>query len=94
MRLLDILFVLDDLKYDQRELVLAVLLEELSWLSHYAILEAQLEWNAELISYAEFIKHQNGVIKDCIRFETSSMGRIFRREEGLPPLTMSDDIEI
>lgn len=93
MIVLDLLDVLDFLSEDQREMVLSALLEELTVYSHYVILESQLDWDDDR-SYRDFIKHQNDVIRECIKIEMSFYGTIMRRYLDLDPLTLRTEIRL
>jgi len=93
MIILDLLDVLDNLADDQRELALSALINELTQFSHYAILEAQLEWDGNR-PYEEFISYQNEVIVDCVKAEMSHLGVVLRRMHGLDPLTLRTELEL
>lgn len=93
MIILDIMDVLDILSDEQRELVIAALLKQLTIFSHYTILEAQLLWDGS-DTYANFITHQNEIIRECIKIELSFYGTVLRRHQGMEPLTNRTEINL
>ena len=92
MLLYDFLEIIEDLKDDAREIAVEAVLMHLSKISHYAVLEAQFDWD-EAMSYEDFIQYQNQIIKERIWIEICPVGKIIRRQEGLPPLTLGTNIE-
>jgi hypothetical protein len=91
MILLDVIDVIDELKGEQRELVLVALLNELTSYSHEAILEFQLEYDGSR-SFEDFIQGQNELIKECVEIELTFFGRVLRKKEGLDPLSLRTEI--
>lgn len=91
MILLDILDVMDELKGEQRELVLAALLEELTVYTHEVILEFQLEYDGRE-SFEQFLVKQNALIRECVNIELTNFGNKVRRQEGLNPLSLRTEI--
>jgi hypothetical protein len=93
MKLIDALDILDDLVPEQRELVLAGLIKELSKVSYYSILESQYEWDGSR-PYQDFLSYQNDIIRMCAEIETSPVGRVMRRMEGKTPLSLQTQIAL
>lgn len=93
MILLDIMDVLETLNEDQRELVIAALLKQLSVYSHYTILEAQLNWDGRS-AYNDFITYQNEILKECVKIEMSLFGKVMRKQYGLEPLNLRSEISL
>jgi len=56
MLIMDAIELLDELVEDQRDELLRPLLENLTQISHYVILEFQLNWNDENNSFKEFVQ--------------------------------------
>jgi hypothetical protein len=83
---MDAIELLDELDEDQRNELLKPIFENLTQISHYVILEYQLNWNDKNGSFKEFVKGQNDVIKECIRAEMTGFGKHVREGEGLTPL--------
>jgi len=92
MLIMDAIELLDELSEDQRDELLKPILENLSQVSHYVILEFQLNWDEEKGSFIEFVRAQNAVIKECINAELTGFGKRVREMEGLPILENSTEL--
>lgn len=88
---LELLDIIDDLKKDQRELVINSIVKNLTSISFRTIQESQFEWDGKS-PYKDFEKMQNQIIKECIEIEMTPFGKVLRRQEGLRPLTLRTDI--
>jgi hypothetical protein len=91
MLLLDALDVLDDLVPEQREIMINGLIQLLSKVSYYAILESQFEWDGSR-PFEDFVIYQNDIIRMCVEIETSTVGKVIRRMENKPPLSLRANI--